>query len=92
VAGRKKILDKDASRLEAYGLENGGSITVVRQISLEERLALVILVAFSLSLCLCLCLARDRSALKNAGCGWLGGQEARMEEGRRNEVESEARR
>ena len=42
MAGRKKILDKDASRLEEYGLENGGSITVVRQMGLEERLALVI--------------------------------------------------
>jgi len=38
VAGRKKILDQDSSRLETYGLEDGNVVTVVRQIGLEERL------------------------------------------------------
>ena len=35
--GRKKILDKNSRRLEEYGLEDGNLVTVVRQMSPEER-------------------------------------------------------
>mmetsp|Transcript_37183 Transcript_37183/g.59943 ORF Transcript_37183/g.59943 Transcript_37183/m.59943 type:complete len:260 (-) Transcript_37183:68-847(-) len=40
VNGRKKILDKDSENLGNFGLEEGTPVTVVRQVSLDERLAL----------------------------------------------------